>query len=210
MVPHIGDNQSFFQLGDVTQSSPDNQGKEKTQPEIIPLVSPDYNFKTLFNKSKEIHWCTPLLCSKEIKEFGLRIQVFFEDNYSFVLKDVPDFAARVQEVSEFPGTGGAYFHTFGIKTFSYPLDTKGTFFYYPFIPGAVSQEMGIGIHFFRRYAGFSPIKMSGAVRTSCHAAAAADAPIVIYHYNTVRFLPGGPHRAGFHTWGIFTLLTLNW
>jgi hypothetical protein len=139
----------------------------------------------------------------------LSIKVFFQDNYPFVFKDVPDFAVRVQEVSEFPGTGGAYFNTFGIKTFSNPLDTKGTFFYYPFVPGAVSQEMGIGIHFFRRYAGLSPIKMAGTVRTSCHTAAAADAPIVIHHYNTVRFHPGGSHRTTLYTRGIFTLLTLN-
>jgi hypothetical protein len=54
-----------------------------------------------------------------------------------------------------------------------------------------------------------PVENPPFIRTGCDAVSAADAPVVINHDDTVRFLPSGVDRTHLHTRRVLTLLTLN-
>src|SRR5664280_1966869 len=68
--------------------------------------------------------------------------------------------------------------------------------------------MSLGIYFICRDMRFSPVKVSGSVRTGCHTISAAYAPVIINNYNSIRLLPGGFYRTNLSTLGIPALLTL--
>jgi hypothetical protein len=55
----------------------------------------------------------------------------------------------------------------------------------------------------------SPVEDSPFIGASCDAVPATDAPVVIYHDNPIRFLPGGMDWTYLYTRRILTLLTLD-
>jgi hypothetical protein len=89
------------------------------------------------------------------------------------------------------------------------LDTKGALFYSTLHSGPVSKVVDRRVYLFFGNVWFCPIKDSSLIRACCDAVPATDAPVVIHHDDTVRFLPGGMDRTYLHTRRILTLLALN-
>jgi hypothetical protein len=54
-----------------------------------------------------------------------------------------------------------------------------------------------------------PVEDSPLIGAGCDAVPATDAPVIINHDDTIRFLPGGVNRTYLHTGRLLTLLTLN-
>ena len=146
-------------------------------------------------------------CSIKIIEFWLCVELFLQDKNPLVLEDVPDFTVLIQKISEFSCADRADLNTGRITAFPNPLNTKSALLYDTFIAWPITEKMGVGIGFFCRQIGLSPIELSGVVRASSHASAAADTPIIIHDDDAVRFGPGRTDRTTLDTGGIFTLLT---
>jgi hypothetical protein len=54
-----------------------------------------------------------------------------------------------------------------------------------------------------------PVEDSPLIGAGCDAVPATDAPVIINHDDTIRFLPGGVDRTYLHAGRLLTLLTLN-
>jgi hypothetical protein len=65
------------------------------------------------------------------------------------------------------------------------------------------------IQLFLRDVWLCPVKDSSFIRAGCDAVPATDAPVVVYHHQSVGFLPGGMDRAYFNTRRVLTLLALD-
>jgi len=92
---------------------------------------------------------------------------------------------------------------------SYPLDTKSAFFHGTLHSGSVSKIVDRGIDLLFWNVWLRPVKDSPLVGTGCNAVPATDAPVVVDHDDTIRFLPSGVDRTYFHTGRLLTLLALN-
>ena len=97
----------------------------------------------------------------------------------------------------------------GYLTLSYPLDTKSAFFHGTLHSGSVSKIVDRGIDLFFWNVWLRPVKDSPLIGAGCNAVPATDAPVVVDHDDTIRFLPGGVDRTYFHTGRLLTLLALN-
>jgi hypothetical protein len=91
----------------------------------------------------------------------------------------------------------------------HPLDTKGAFFHSTLHSGSVSQVVDGRVDLLFRNVWLRPVEDPPFVGTGRNAVSAADAPVVINHDDTVRFLPSGVDRTHFHTGRLLTLLALN-
>jgi hypothetical protein len=91
----------------------------------------------------------------------------------------------------------------------YPLDAKGAFFHGTLHSGSVSEVMDGRVYLLSWNIWLRPVKNPPFIRAGCDAISAADAPVVINHNDTVRFLPSGVDRAHLYTRRVLTLLALN-
>jgi hypothetical protein len=146
------------------------------------------------------------LCGKEVIKLWFRVQVFLQSEYTFIFNKVSYFTARVEQVSEFPGSCGTGLHAGGVTPIPDPLDTKRTFFNNIFHSGPVPQIVNIRIQLFRGNVGLGPVKDPPLVRAGSNTITAAYAPVVIDHHDAVRFLPGRLDGAYAHAGRIFAML----
>jgi hypothetical protein len=89
------------------------------------------------------------------------------------------------------------------------LDAKSTFFNGALHSGSVSEVVDRGVDLFFWNVWLRPVEDSALVRTGCNAIPAADAPIIVNHDDSIRFLPGGVNRTYLHTGGLLALLALD-
>jgi hypothetical protein len=149
------------------------------------------------------------LCFKEVIKFRFCTQIFFETEDPLSVDDVTHFAIRIEKIPKFSCSGGTGFHTSWVSSISHPLDTEGALVHGTFHSGAVSQVVDRGIYLLSWNIWLCPVEDSPFIRARCNAVPAPDAPIIIYHHNPIRFLPGGVDRTNFDAGRLLTLLTLN-
>jgi hypothetical protein len=89
------------------------------------------------------------------------------------------------------------------------LDTKGALFHGTLHSGPVSKIVDRGIDLLFRNVWLRPVEDPSLVGAGCNAVPATNAPVVVDHDDTIRFLPGGMNRTYFHAGRLLTLLTLN-
>jgi hypothetical protein len=149
------------------------------------------------------------LCFKEVIKLRFGAQIFLETEDPFSVDDITHFAVRIEKIAKFPRSCRTGFHTRRIPSISHPLDTKGAFFHGTLHSGAVSKIVDRGINLLFWNVWLRPVEDPPLIGAGCDAVPAADAPVIIDHDDTIRFLPGGMDRTYFHTGGLLALLTLN-
>src|SRR5579862_221724 len=142
-----------------------------------------------------------------IKEIWTGVQVFFQNKDAFFLEDVANLAFGVEQVAEFAGADWTDFDAFGVFALARALDAERAFFDDAFFARAVAEVFGFGVHLVGGNAGVGPIEVARAVGAGGHAAAAADAPIVVDDHDAVFFLPRRADGTDFAAGWIGTVLT---
>jgi hypothetical protein len=149
------------------------------------------------------------LCFKEVIKLRFGAQIFLETEDPLSVDDITHFAVWIEKIAEFPRSCGTGFHTGRIFSVSHPLDTKGAFFHGALHSGSVSKIVDRGIDLLFWNVWLRPVEDPPLVGAGCDAVPAADAPVIIDHDDTIRFLPGGVDWTYFHAGGLLTLLTLD-
>src|SRR5690606_21113316 len=113
---------------------------------------------------------------------------------------------RIAQVTELARPGRAGLDARRIAAVADSVNTEGALLDDALRTEAVAEVVHVGIHGLGRDAGLGPVETACAVGTCGHAAAAADAPVVVDRHDAVGLLPGGVDRAGLHARCVATVL----
>jgi hypothetical protein len=147
--------------------------------------------------------------SEEIVEFRIGVQVFLQPKDPLMLYGVPYLAVRIKQVAELPRSHGAGFDTCRVTSVSSTLDAERALLDHALVAWTITEIVRLGIDLLGFAAGFRPIEVAGAIRTGGHAIPAADAPVVIDDYDSIRLFPCGLGGTGPHARRVLALLTLD-
>jgi hypothetical protein len=146
---------------------------------------------------------------KKVVKLGLCIQIFLEAEDPLLFDNVSYFTVGVEKVSKFSCPRGTSFYTGGVSSHSHTLNTKGALFHNILHPRSVPKVVDGRIPLFDRDVWLCPIKDSPLIRACRNAVPATNAPVVIDHYQPIRFFPGRMDRTYFHTRRVLTMLALD-
>src|SRR5512139_2126135 len=149
--------------------------------------------------------------SRRVEVVELRVggELLLEDEDALRLHHLADLALGVEEVAELARADGADLHARGVAAVARALDAERALLHDALRPRPVPQVVLHRVQLLGRELRLRPVHVARAVRARRHAAAAADAPIVVDDDDAVRLLPRRLRRADLHARWVAALLALH-
>src|SRR5512142_1872980 len=125
----------------------------------------------------------------EVVELRVRGELLLEDEDALPLHHLPDLALRIEEVAELARADRADLDARRVAPAARPLDAEGALLDDALRARAVAEVVLVRVQLGRGQLRLRPVEVARAVGAARHAAAAADAPVVVDDHDAVRLLP---------------------